>query len=846
MDVSSIFPGMPNASSATLDEVVQHARLSYTSSIGLQAPEGGDRAAEREFLYNALEGGAYTTYGAVEKARPAQLVVRSAAFDEYVHRKLRNVKRYGAEGIEGIVVAMDELFATAAQSGVQDVVIASGHRGRLNVLHGLLQFSASSLFRKMRGLSLLPSGALGVDDVLSHIAQSVDLGGVYGTERFNVSMIHNPSHLEAADPAAVGKARSKMDHVHGGDASRVLALQVHGDAAVIGQGVVPETMNMARLPGYTVGGSVHLIVNNQLGFTTESGHGRSSRYASDYARFIDAPAIHVNGYDLIAVARAARIAAEYRARFQSDIFLDVIAHRKYGHNELDDPSFTNPSMYENIAERMALVEALAHDEHADAAAQDQLLESINAHLDSEYAASVSEDFVPATSHLAGAWAGFRQGTTKDMMASSDSGYEVSVLQQIGEASVQVPSGVRVHPRLVKGHVDTRKRRLIESNLDWATAEALALGSVLVDGHNVRIAGQDVGRGTFSHRHLEVTCQKSGQRVVPFDQLYKLSHKVGKLSVVNSPLSEAGVIGFEYGYAIDRPSNLVIWEAQFGDFANTGQVAFDTLVTCSEDKWLRQHGMVVLLPHGYDGAGPEHSSARIERWLQLASAPVSRSEVEAPPDAAMNPGAREHTTNFSVVNATTPANYFHALRRQVCRDFRKPLVVIAPKALLRHPQCGSGLHEMAPGTSFQPVLVDHADRAAASTSDAPVRVLLCSGKLRYELLRERAERKLNDQVAIVRLEELTPFPFDALDAALTKVGPAAEVCWIQEEPENGGAYSYVAARWVANYAERFGSLRYIGSPAIGTAAYGVATVHNAVQKHTLDAAFDGLTVTSSAP
>jgi probable 2-oxoglutarate dehydrogenase E1 component DHKTD1 len=744
---------------------------------------------------------------------------------------------------------MDALFAQCSESVISDVVIGMPHRGRNNLLTLLLDYPASSMFAKMRGQSLLPPGAIGSDDVLSHIAQSVELGPRYGQSALHVSLLHNPSHLEAINPVALGKTRGRQDDRMPDEPRTVashersawrrlrrsarragpLCVMMHGDSAAAGQGVVAESTLLARLPGYTTCGSVHIIVNNQVGFTTMGEEARSSRYASDVAKINGAPVLRVNGEDPAAVARAARLAVRFRAQFGNDVWIDLLCYRRHGHNELDEPSFTQPGMYAEINRRTTVAQQFAKQlvergiwPEGRAA---EVVSRFEAHLEAEYNLVGTPQFTPATSHLKGVWAHLRQGTAIDVATPIDTGVPLAALKRVAEASVALPSGASVHRRLQKGFIDARRSRINEGagTVDYATAEALAFGTLMLEGHNVRLSGQDVQRGTFSHRHVVLTDQKTGDRHCPVNENLRAGESgVGTMEAVNSPLSEFGVMGFEYGYSWQRPDTLTIWEAQFGDFANTAQVIIDQFISSGEHKWLRQSGLVLLLPHGYDGAGPEHSSSRIERFLQLSNDPVGREESLA---ADLLP-------NWTVVNPTTPASYFHALRRQLKWKFRKPLIVIAPKTLIRLPECVSPLDHFVGGQSFQTVLDDPLVEDASAVTD----VVLVSGKLYYELVEERALRQPAGKLttALVRIEQLTPFPHRGLALALARYTNATRVRWCQEEPQNQGAWSFVEPRFNASNENR--RLEYVGHGPMAASAIGIhaqhVTMHSALMEKCL--------------
>jgi probable 2-oxoglutarate dehydrogenase E1 component DHKTD1 len=732
-------------------------------------------------------------------------------------KKFPQVKRYGLEGAESMMIALDVIFQNACAQDLRDVVVCMPHRGRLNLLTDLLKFNPTGVFAKVKGVPEYPSTESHVctGDVLSHIAQSVDL--TYQGKSTHVSLLHNPSHLEAINPVAMGKARAKESDtfesgVEGSLGDSVLCVQLHGDAAFCGQGVVMETLGLSNLPHYSCGGSVHVVVNNQIGYTTPGYNSRSTTHTSDVAKMIHAPVIHVNGDHPEEVAKATALAVAYRNTFHKDVVLDLIAFRRWGHNELDEPSFTQPQMYNTIRARKSVPklyeEKLESQQLLSSAESDALRDQWYKKLDSDLDAVTG--FQPPATHLQGKWEGMTSPTdiTQDTMIPT--GVASDVLLQVGKISVQTPPNFDVHARLQKFHVQPRLQRLEQGKpLDWATAEAMAFGSLLLEGYGVRISGQDVGRGTFSQRHCMLVDQTTEKVTIPLNNLVPEQHQK-KLEVANSSLSEFAVLGFEFGYSWETPKVLPIWEAQFGDFFNGAQIIIDTFVSSSEAKWLRQSGLVMLLPHGYDGTGPEHSTCRMERFLQLCNDAYNPLQPEVP-----------RTPNMHVVFPTTPAQYFHLLRRQMIRSYRKPMIIVGPKTLLRLPQAVSELKEMETGTAFQPVLAD-----PSITDPAKVkRVVLCTGKLYYELMKERESKGTAQEVALVRIEELCPFPAKELQQILSPLAHVEDVIWCQEEPQNQGAYSFVEPRLKSTLTQ---SIRYVGRVSSAAPATGVGSIHRKEQ------------------
>lgn len=741
----------------------------------------------------------------------------SEILDVFLHTKFRQLKRYSLEGSEAALVGMWAVMDESSRLGVRETVIGMAHRGRTNLLCGLLEFPPSLLFHKIRGHSDVPEGVPRVTgDVISHIGHLKTV--TFSGGAMDVRLLHNPSHLEAVNPVAAGRARAR----------NALPFVIHGDAALAGQGVNYEMCQMSKLKDFSSGGVLHLVVNNQIGFTAEASYGRSGRYATDLFKAFEAPIFRASSP--LAVLRAARLAARFRAEFHADAVVDVVGFRRYGHNELDEPSFTNPLMYQKVNELEPPGVVFAREQvgqgKVDAGEVAKWEEARVAFLTEEF---LREHVQGQMTHLEPEWEPYVKCAVYSDKAT---GVKAETLLMVGEASIAVDEQIQLHKTLTRSFVEARRKRLKfaaedpnEKTLDWATCEAMAIGSLVAEGNYVRLCGQDSGRGTFSHRHMEVTCQATGKRVVPLA-------KLGRVEAVNSYLSELAVVGFEYGISIDSPKNLVIWEAQFGDFFNQAQVNFDTFLSGSHEKWQRPTAMTVILPHGYDGAGPEHSSSRIERFLQMSSEGfLSPSEQEIP--------------NWRIAYPTTPANMFHLLRRQLVSDFRIPLIVIGPKAILRHPLAQSSLSEIVEGTKFQPVIAEEV--TSGSTIEA---VLWCSGKTYYDLVAERETRGLTkDTHPIVRIEQLVPFPYAEIAAVASNFAGAKRFLWCQEvsrssclvsyvlsshvfllcqEHENGGAWAHVYPRFY--HACQSHSLLYAGRGPLGVPAVGIADLH---KKETAD-------------
>lgn len=805
---------------ASVEEVQAYLEEAYCGHLSVETSQLSS-LDEREWFADRFEELKKTNFTPEEKKKLAKLMLESQEFDHFLATKFSTVKRYGGEGAESMMGFFNELFHQLAHSGVTDVVIGMPHRGRLNLLTGLLQFPSELMFRKMRGLSEFPDTSPAIGDVLSHLTASLELD--FGAKRpLHVTMLPNPSHLEAINPVAQGKARARQQLRKEGDYSpendaqpgdQVVCLQVHGDGSVSGQGIVPETLTLSNLPHYRVGGSIHLIVNNQVGYTTPSERGRSSLYCSDVGKMVNCAVIHVNGDDAEEVLRATRLAVDYQRQFRKDVIVDLICYRQWGHNELDEPSFTNPAMYKIIRSRKSVPDSYSEQLISDGlmteAERDQIKSNHYGMLNDKLANMTL--YSPPPTNLQGRWGGLEEPQAR--VTTWDTGVPVPLLQFIGVKSVDIPEQIQMHSHLGKTHAQARLQKLEEgTKLDWSTAEALALGSLLCQGFDIRISGQDVGRGTFSQRHAMVVCQETNDMYIPLNNINP--EQTGFLEVCNSPLSEEAVLGFEYGMSIAQPKLLPIWEAQFGDFFNGAQIIFDTFITGGEAKWLLQCGMVVLLPHGYDGAGPEHSSCRMERFLQMCD---SKEE-----------GVDGDSVNMAVVNPTTSAQYFHLLRRQMIRNFRKPLIVVGPKMLLRFSGAASSLAELAPGTSFRPVLGDTTVPAASVQ-----KVVLCSGKHYYALLKQRETSAATQTTALVRVEELCPFPLQALQQELNKYPNAKEFVWSQEEPQNMGPWAFVGPRFEKQLACK---LRLVSRPALPAPAVGIGTLHHQQQEAILTNTF----------
>ena len=794
---------------ATLREILAILKKTYCGSIGvefmhMQDPEEKVWIQERiERIRNQPE---FTENG---KRAILNRLIETEGFEHYLDKKFTGTKRFGLDGGESLVPAMEQIFKRGGQLGIEEVIIGMPHRGRLNVLANVMGKPFQAIFHEFQGGSSNPSDVGGSGDVKYHLGSSSDR--VFDGKSIHLSLTANPSHLELVNTVCLGKVRAKQHQQNDADREKVMALLLHGDAAFSGQGLVCEALDLSHLVGYSTGGTIHLIVNNQIGFTTAPRFSRSSPYCSDPAKVVMAPIFHVNADNVEAVVHCARIAIEYRQKFKKDAVIDMICYRRHGHNEGDEPMFTQPLMYKKIANHPTTLqiysEKLIHEKVTTGEEIIKQKEEFKKTLDQEFEAAPSYK-VNKADWLDGVWSNLsiahgdsRRGRT---------GVPLERLKEVGEGISRAPGNFNIHSR-IKRQLGV-KRKMFEGtvDLDWATAEALAFGTLLLEGHPVRLSGQDSGRGTFSQRHSVLRDQETEEIYVP---LNNLRFGQAPFEVIDSPLSEAGVLGFEYGYSLAEPGMLTLWEAQFGDFANGAQAIFDQFVSSGEDKWLRMSGLVTLLPHGFEGQGPEHSSARLERYLQLCA-----------------------EDNWQVCYCTTPANYFHVLRRQIHREFRKPLVLMTPKSLLRHKECTSKLEDMGEGTSFHRVLWDH----GKLVSDNKVRrVILCTGKVYFDLYEERKTRNIDD-IYLMRIEQLYPFPFSVVVEELKRF-PRAEIVWCQEEPRNMGAWHFMREH-IENVFEHLGredeKAIYIGREPSASPATGLIKKHTEELQQFLSKAFEG--------
>ena len=793
---------------ATLSEIIDRLRKTYCGTIGVEFMHIQD-PAQKAWIQERIEAiGNQTDFTVKGKKAIYERLVDAEEFERYLHKKYTGTKRFGMDGAEAVIPALEQILKRGSQLDLREAVIGMAHRGRLNVLHNVLQKPFRAIISEFLGNPANPENAGGSGDVKYHMGASADRD--FDDAGVHLSLAPNPSHLEIVDPVVVGRVRAKQQQRGDHDRTQVLGILLHGDAAFAGQGVVAETFAFSALRGYRTGGTIHIIINNQIGFTTSPSFSRSSPYPTDVAKMVMAPIFHVNGDDPEAVVHVARIATEFRQAFGTDAVIDMFCYRRFGHNEGDEPAFTQPLMYNAIGAHLSTrdlyAQRLVDEGIYDQEAAQQVVADRIAYLDAEFDAGTN--YLPNKADwLEGSWSGMVAAHGEDRRG--ETAVELDKLRQIGASMTTPPDGMTLNSKLLR-IIKARGDMIAKgSGIDWSTAEHLAFGSILMEGNPVRLSGQDSCRGTFSQRHAVFVDQVNEERYTPLNHL---SEDQADFEVIDSPLSEASVMGFEYGFSQVEPNALVMWEAQFGDFANGAQVVVDQFISSGEAKWLRMNALVLLLPHGYEGQGPEHSSARLERYLQLCA-----------------------EDNMQVVNCTTPANYFHALRRQLRRNFRKPLIVMTPKSLLRHKACVSDLADMGPGTTFHRLL----DERDTQVRHGKVkRIVLCSGKVYYDLAAARDAAKAWD-IEILRVEQLYPFPTKAVKEILSKT-PKASVVWCQEEPKNMGGWTFVRD-YIEDIMAETGMqqqrLVYAGRDAAASPATGTLSRHNREQNDLVAAALD---------
>jgi 2-oxoglutarate dehydrogenase E1 component len=808
--------GVINRKDATIKEILKFLKKTYCGNVGyefMHISNPDERKWFRDRIEqdtNALE---FTKNG---KEAILNKLVQAEGFEKFLATKYVGTKRFGLDGGESLIPALEQIIKISGQSQVKEVKIGMSHRGRLNVLANVLQKSYKRIFNEFAG-EFGNTSDEGAGDVKYHLGASSNRE--FDGNSVHVSLTDNPSHLEAVNPVVLGQTRAKQFFHKDKERNKVIPILIHGDAAFAGQGVVAECFAMSGLPGHNTGGTIHIIVNNQIGFTTSPRFARSSPYPSDVAKMVDAPIIHANGDDPEAVVYAARIASEFRLKFNRDVVVDLICYRRFGHNEGDEPSFTQPLMYKKIRSHPTPVKVYGKKLIDQKVISDEDLENVIKKfkdlLDDQF--KNAKDYKPKIAWFEGTWSAYKPEKGKDKRGVT--GADTKKLLEISEKINSSSDDLNLHKTIVKILNNRKEAVRSGSNIDWSTAEALAFGSLLEEGYPVRLVGQDSGRGTFSQRHSVLRNQKDNSRYVP---LNNISKNQKQFEVVDSFLSELAVLGFEYGYSLVEPNTLALWEAQFGDFANGAQVVIDQFIASGERKWTRASGLVMLLPHGYEGQGPEHSSARLERFLQLCS-----------------------NDNMQVMNCTTPANYFHALRRQMHRDFRKPLILMTPKSLLRNKYCVSNLEDFSKSNTFHRILWDHAIDPQSKgfiklkESSKIKKVILCSGKVYFDLLEAREKLK-KDDVVLFRIEQLYPFPAKTLVKELKPYAENAKFFWCQEEPKNMGAWFSVRdyIQWTLDTIKANNNeISYIGRSPDASPATGYAKRHNSQQQEIIDKVFE---------
>ena len=792
-----------------LNEILKILKKTYCSTIGYEFMHMSD-PEEKAWVRNRIEGPEKAiTFTDNGKKAILNKIIEAEGFEKYLQVKFVGTKRFGLDGGESLIPALEQIIKRGGNLGVKEIKIGMPHRGRLNVLANVMGKSYQAIFSEFFGKGISAKEDF-EGDVKYHLGASSNRE--FDGNVVHISLTDNPSHLEAVNPVVLGQVRAKQFFHKDPSRKSVVPVLIHGDAAFAGQGVVAECFAMSGLPGHNIGGTIHVIVNNQIGFTTAPRFARSSPYPSEVAKLSQAPIFHVNGDDPEAVVHCAKIATEYRQKFNRDVVIDMVCYRRFGHNEGDEPSFTQPIMYKKIRSHPTTLSIYTKKISSDGLLDENQIEKkkqdFKKFLETQF--NDSKNYKSELKWFDGAWSRFKPGLGKDKRGMS--GVKIDKLVKVGKKIFNIPTNFNAHKTL-KRVFELRSQMLLSGKLDWSSAESLAIGTLLTEGFSVRLSGQDSGRGTFSQRHAILRNQENHDRFIPVNNIEKGQMK---FEVIDSLLSELAVLGFEFGYSLSEPETLVLWEAQFGDFANGGQVIIDQFITSSESKWGRASGLVMLLPHGYEGQGPEHSSARLERFLQLCAG-----------------------ENIQVVNCTTPSNYFHVLRRQMHREFRKPLIIMTPKSLLRHKRCISNISEFSSKSSFHRVLEDEAysqeNKLITLTNDKKIKkVVICSGKIYYDLIDAREKAK-NNKVVFVRIEQLYPFPAKTL-ANVLKRYTKAKFIWCQEEPKNMGAWNTVR-----NYIERTLEMinlpeiavKYVGRKASSSTATGNANKHLAQQKEILE-------------
>ncbi|GAB5437975.1 2-oxoglutarate dehydrogenase E1 component [Falsiruegeria mediterranea] len=792
---------------ASMRQIVEIVKRTYCGTFALQYMHISN-PEEAAWLKERIEGfGKEISFTREGRKAILNKMVEAEGFEKFLHVKYMGTKRFGLDGGESLIPAMEQIIKRGGALGLQDIVVGMPHRGRLNILANVMAKPYRAIFNEFQGGSFKPEDVDGSGDVKYHLGASSDRE--FDGNSVHLSLTANPSHLEAVNPVVLGKVRAKQDQLNDTDRTKVMAILLHGDAAFAGQGVVAEGFGLSGLRGHKTGGTMHIVVNNQIGFTTAPHFSRSSPYPTDIALMVEAPIFHVNGDDPEAVVHAAKVATEFRQKFHKDVVIDIFCYRRFGHNEGDEPMFTNPIMYKKIKTHKTTLslytERLVKDGLIPEGEIEDMKAAFQAHLNDEFEAG--KDYKPNKADwLDGRWSHLDKN--KDEYVRGETSISPETLAEVGASLSSVPDGFPMHKTV--GRLLDAKKKMFDTGegFDWATGEALAFGSLLTEGYPVRLSGQDATRGTFSQRHSGIVNQETEERYYP---LNNIRAGQSQYEVIDSMLSEYAVLGFEYGFSLAEPNALTLWEAQFGDFANGAQIMFDQFISSGESKWLRMSGLVTLLPHGFEGQGPEHSSARLERFLQMCG-----------------------QDNWIVANCTTPANYFHILRRQLHRTFRKPLILVTPKSLLRHKLAISTAEDFTTGSSFHRVLWDDAQKGNSDTKlvsdDKIKRVVMCSGKVYYDLLEERDARGIDD-VYLLRIEQYYPFPAHSLINELERF-KGAEVIWCQEEPKNQGAWSFIEPNieWVLTRIKaKYTRPRYVGRATSASPATGLASQHKAQQE-----------------
>ena len=798
--------GVLGMDSANLNQILSAVRQIYCGKIGVEfmhmsSPE--EKAWVQKRIEEPRNQTDFTYNG---KRAILERLTAAESFEQFLAKKYPGTKKFGIEGGEVLIPALEQIMKRGGQLGLKEMIVGMAHRGRLNVLSNVMGKPFSAIFAEFLGIKTQPDDVLGSGDVKYHLGTSADRD--FDGNNIHLSLTANPSHLECVNPVCIGKARAKQMQLDDQDGTKVMPILLHGDAAFAGQGIVAETLMISELDGYSVGGTMHVVINNQIGFTTMPQFSRSGPYCTDVAKLLSAPIFHVNGDDPEAVVHVARIATEFRQEFNKDVVIDIICYRRFGHNEGDEPAFTQPLMYQKIKEhpttRTLYAKALEDQDVVKADEADQIKSDMNERLEEAFQAA--NNYKPnAADFLQGAWSDMAVAEDEEKPRRGDTAIDDKTYDIVGKGLTTIPDNFNIHSKLTR-FIDARKAMFeTGEGFDWATAEAMAFGSLTHEGYGVRLSGQDCGRGTFSQRHAKMYDQKDAHIYQP---LQNISNDQAPFEVHDSPLSEFAVVGYEYGFSLAEPKWLTLWEAQFGDFVNGAQTIIDQFISSGESKWLRMSGLVMLLPHGYEGQGPEHSSAHPERFLSLSA-----------------------EDNWQVANVTTPANYFHILRRQMVRNFRKPLIMFTPKSLLRHKLCVSDKAMMTGDSTFHRILWDDAEIAGELNKPKDIkRVVLCTGKIYYDLYQAREEKKIKD-VVILRLEQLYPFPKGALADELKKY-PNAEIVWAQEEPKNSGYWEFVDRRIEGSLEtvnHKCKRPAYVGRTPAASPATGSAGVHKAEQE-----------------